>query len=118
MQLSFNILQATGGPSIEFRAGRADFADGAQCPPNGRLPEAEHGCGAAVDELGRLGRNSAANLFQSGNLSQISGYDAGPMVDRKLQGFEAYVSDTYVDCLAKTYVVTRTWKVALYIAIE
>ena len=63
MQLSFNILQATGGPSIEFRAGRADFAEGAQCPPNGRLPEAEHGCGAAVDELGRLGRNSAANLF-------------------------------------------------------
>ena len=56
-------FQATGGPSIEFRAGRVDLADAAQCPPNGRLPEAEHGCGAAVDEHGRLGRNSAAKLL-------------------------------------------------------
>ena len=27
--------------------------DESECPPNGRLPEAEHGCGAGVDELGR-----------------------------------------------------------------
>ena len=45
--------QATGGPSIEFRPGRVDMVDESECPPNGRLPEAEHGCGAGVDELGR-----------------------------------------------------------------
>ena len=52
-QHKLNRKQATGGPSIEFRPGRVDIEDEGQCPPNGRLPEAEHGCGAGVDALGR-----------------------------------------------------------------
>ena len=30
-----------------------DLEDEAACPPNGRLPEAEHGCGGGVDDQGR-----------------------------------------------------------------
>lgn len=50
---SYVALEETGGPSIEFHSGRVDIEDEGQCPPNGRLPEAEHGCGAGVDALGR-----------------------------------------------------------------
>jgi cytochrome c peroxidase len=36
-------IEAMGGPQIGWRPGRRDFADGAQCTPDGRLPDGDKG---------------------------------------------------------------------------
>jgi hypothetical protein len=50
---AYAALEHTGGPVIEFRAGRRDSSDPARCPPNGRLPDPQHGLQPGEDADGR-----------------------------------------------------------------
>jgi cytochrome c peroxidase len=46
-----------GGPQIAWRPGRSDAADGKQCPPDGRLPDATKDQRHVRDIFYRMGFN-------------------------------------------------------------
>ena len=51
---AYTAIEHSGGPKIEFQAGRQDIEDPDLAVPSGRLPQAEFGCNGDVDEKGRL----------------------------------------------------------------
>jgi peroxiredoxin len=51
---AYTAIEHSGGPKIEFQAGRQDIEDPDLAVPAGRLPQAEFGCNGDVDEKGRL----------------------------------------------------------------
>jgi len=52
---SYVAIEEMGGPSIEFKPGRSDAADGAACPVVGRLPDAAQGAQHVRDVFYRMG---------------------------------------------------------------
>eukprot|EP00775_Hariotina_reticulata_P013829 gene13829-13948_t len=48
-------IEGMGGPTIPWRPGRSDLADGTHCGPDGRLPDASLGAGHVRDIFGRMG---------------------------------------------------------------
>jgi hypothetical protein len=55
-----------GGPKIPFQFGRTDDADGANCPANGRLPDAAQGAQHLRDVFYRMGFNDQEIVVLSG----------------------------------------------------
>jgi catalase (peroxidase I) len=54
---SYVSIETMGGPSIPFSYGRKDSVSEADCPPNGRLPDAAQGRKHIRDVFGRMGFN-------------------------------------------------------------
>lgn len=48
-------IEEAHGPSIPWKPGRVDFADGSRCPPEGRLPDASKGAEHIRAVFGRMG---------------------------------------------------------------
>jgi cytochrome c peroxidase len=48
-------IESMGGPTIPWRPGRVDKTADAECPPNGRLPDAAQGASHIRDVFGRMG---------------------------------------------------------------
>jgi cytochrome c peroxidase len=48
-------IEEMGGPVIPWAPGRSDAADGAACPPDGRLPDAAQGASHLRDIFYRMG---------------------------------------------------------------
>ena len=55
-----------GGPKIDWRAGRADYANDKNVPPNGRLPDALQGASHLRDVFYRMGFNDREIVVLSG----------------------------------------------------
>lgn len=58
--------QLMGGPEVPHRFGRTDDANGDNCPPNGRLPDASQGATHLRDVFGRMGFNDREIVVLSG----------------------------------------------------
>ncbi|KMS93323.1 hypothetical protein BVRB_032640, partial [Beta vulgaris subsp. vulgaris] len=50
-------IEHMGGPTISWRPGRVDAADGSACPPDGRLPDAAKGNDGTREIFYRMGFN-------------------------------------------------------------
>eukprot|EP00056_Hartaetosiga_gracilis_P018782 m.11863 g.11863 ORF g.11863 m.11863 type:complete len:322 (+) comp7062_c0_seq1:145-1110(+) len=50
-------VEYMGCPTVSWKAGRTDAADGSTCPPNGRLPDAAQGAAHLRDVFYRMGFN-------------------------------------------------------------
>ncbi|KAI8476664.1 MAG: heme peroxidase [Monoraphidium minutum] len=59
-------IEAMGGPTIPWKPGRSDAADGNACPPDGRLPDAALGAAHIRDVFGRMGFNDREMVALSG----------------------------------------------------
>lgn len=59
-------VRLTGGPAVEWHAGREDDADGRSCPANGRLPDATQGAEHLRDVFYRMGFDDRAIVALSG----------------------------------------------------
>ena len=59
-------IEFMGGPMPPFRFGRTDDADGKNCPPNGRLPDASQGADHLREVFNRMGFNDQEIVVLSG----------------------------------------------------
>lgn len=59
-------MEFLGGPKIPYFFGRKDDADGAKCPANGRLPDANQGAEHLRKVFGRMGFNDQEIVALSG----------------------------------------------------
>ena len=59
-------VRYSGGPDVPFSYGRTDDADGANCPANGRLPDAAQGAQHLRDVFYRMGFNDREIVALSG----------------------------------------------------
>lgn len=59
-------IEFMGGPMPPFKFGRSDDADGKNCPPNGRLPDASQGADHLREVFGRMGFNDQEIVALSG----------------------------------------------------
>ena len=88
-------IEFMGGPMPPFRFGRTDDADGANCPPNGRLPDASQGADHLREVFGRMGFDDREIVALSGGHTVgrchavRSGYD-GAWTDNPLTFDNAY----------------------------
>ena len=55
-----------GGPKIDWRPGRCDYANDKNVPPNGRLPDALQGANHLRDVFYRMGFNDREIVVLSG----------------------------------------------------
>ena len=59
-------IKEMGGPSIAWRAGRVDAADGSKCPPDGRLPDASKKADHVRQVFYKMGFNDQEIVALSG----------------------------------------------------
>lgn len=59
-------IEFMGGPMPPFKFGRTDDADGKNCPPNGRLPDASQGAEHLREVFNRMGFNDQEIVALSG----------------------------------------------------
>ena len=62
-------IEFMGGPMPPFKFGRTDDADGKNCPPNGRLPDASQGADHLREVFYRMGFNDQEIVALSGGHS-------------------------------------------------
>lgn len=59
-------VEFLGGPAVPHKLGRCDHADGALCPPNGRIPDASKGAAHLRETFYRMGLNDREIVALSG----------------------------------------------------
>jgi catalase (peroxidase I) len=59
-------IEELGGPSIDWRAGRTDYTNPKNVPPNGRLPDAAQGAAHLRDVFYRMGFNDREIVVLAG----------------------------------------------------
>ena len=102
-------LQEMGGPPLAWRAGRADAASAAACPPDGRLPDATKKAPHLREVFGRMG-------FGDAELVALSGAHALGRCHRNASGFDGpwtfaptTLSNAYFELLLSERWQERAW---------
>lgn len=95
-------IEWAGGPSVPFRAGRADVKSSAECVANGRLPDGDKGASHLRTVFNRMGFNDSEIVALSGAHTlgachaSRSGFE-GPWTDTPLR-FDTRYFELLLEC--------------------